>query len=478
MNLRSTLLAMAVACAALPLGAGWKKPVPLYPPLTKPEELRETPLPEAWGPQLPGAPFTGAVLTTYLGRFAIHPTRFDAQGRLRWRALRVEGPAGLGPYDHGLEVEIVSAPGSGTDVARITAIREEPGMDRVHAWNAGDFMELPAQFNPDQPDLSLGVFLFQYRLSNRDTFWFPAYVPSRVFLVKRFPSGTWAKARAGTPADLPATFNPEGPLPVEAGPWLKQASARLLALRRAQPAYQPLRIAWAGRSWDAVGPSRPGASTQLEFWPAAQTPGALADGPESTHDLPRTSQAAGTVFPLGGQAARIREAGWDPATGRLARLDLEPWAPDALGFLLGTVTGGTAQATLAQALNDALVDWKVKGLGAYLQNQTVGAAEDFIARLEKTLLRIDLENRKLRQAGDSQEREAANRQASEGLQAVRQDGGRRFFLLPAERRDLGEEDGRMATGASPDLLDLLEQRKAIVSAILANAKQALATARR
>lgn len=463
---------LLTACLSLPMAAGWKKPVPLYPPVAKPGELREDPMPAAWGPQLPGAPFAGAMLTTHLGRFVIVPTRFDTQGHLRWKALRVEGPAGLGPYDHGLEVEIVSAPGGAQDVARITAIREEPGIYRVHSWDVGDFMELPAKFNPDLPDLSLGVFLFHYRLSNRDTFWFPVYVPSRVFFVKRFETGTRAKARAGTPADLPATFNADAPLPVEAVPWLKQTSARLLALRRAQPAYEPLRIAWAGRSWDVVGPSRPGASTQLEFWPAA-----LSDRPESTHDLPGTAQAVGTVFPLGGQVARIREAGWDPATGRLVRLELEPWAPDALGFLLGTTSEGAAQPTLAQALNDALVDWKVKGLRAHLQNQTSAAAEDCIARLEKTLLRMDLEIRKLRQAGDSQERVAANRQALEGLQAVRQDGGRRFFLPPAARRDLGEEDGRMTADTSSDLLDLLEQRKAIVSAILANAKQALASAR-
>lgn len=468
---------LLTACLSLPLAAGWKKPVPPYPPVAKPGELREEPMPAAWGPQLPGAPFAGAMLTTHLGRFAVVPTRFDAQGRLRWRSLRVEGPAGLGPYDHGLEVEIVSAPGGDTDVARITAIREEPGMDRVHNWSVGDFMELPARFNPDQPDLSLGVFLFQYRLSNRDSFWFSAYVPSRVFLVKRFGTGTWAKARTGTPTDLPATFNADGPLPLEAGPWLKQAPVRLLALRRDQPAYQPVRIVWAGRSWDVVGPSRPGASTQLEFWPVAPVPGTLPDRPESTHDLPRIAQATGSVLPLGGQAARIREVAWDPASGRLARLELEPWTPDPLGFLLGATPGDATQTTLALALNDALVDWKVKGLGTHLQTQTTAATEDFIARLEKTLLRMDLEIRKLRQAGDSQEREAANRQATEGLQAVQHDSGRQFFLLPAARRDLGEEDGRTTVGPSPDLLDLLEQRKAIVSAILANAKQALATRR-
>lgn len=470
-RLPSILLA---ACLSLPLAAGWKKPTPLYPAVTKPADLREEAMPAAWGPRLPGHPLTGAMLTTWLGRFAIYPTRFDAQGRLRWRALRVEGLAGLGPYDHGLEIEILPPEGTKA-VARITAIREEPGMDRAHTWGVGDFMEMSARFNPEAPDLSLGPFLFQYRLSNRNVFGFPVYVPGRVFFVQRFGAATWAKARPGTPADLPATFNPEGPLPVEAAAWLRQASTRLLALRKAVPAYQPLQVAWGGRTWNVVGPGQPGTRPQLEFWDASSPGG---DHPDCTLDLPAASEPSAAVVAPGGQAAHIRRASWDSATGRLVHLELEPWKPDALGFLTGTTSGTPAQVPLAQALNDALVDWKVKGLRAYLQNQDGPAAEDFIARLEKTLLRMDLELRKLRQAGDAQERDAVNRQASEGLQALYPEGERRLFLLPAERLELGEDDGRVQAGAAPELLDLLDQRKAIASAILANAKQALATARR
>lgn len=470
----SVLLA---ACLSLPLTAGWKKPTPLYPAVTKPTDLPVETMPAAWGPRLPGHPLSGAMLTTWLGRFAIYPTRFDAQGRLRWRALRVEGPAGLGPYDHGLEIEILPPEGTKA-VARITAIREEPGMDRAHTWGVGDFMELPARFNPEAPDLSLGPFLFQYRLSNRDVFGFAVYVPGRVLFVQRFGAGLWAKARPGTPADLPATFNPEGPLPVEAAAWLRQASTHLLALRKAQPAYQPLQVTWAGRTWNVVGPAQPGTRPQLEFWDASPSQGPGENHPDCTLELPAASESSAAVVAPGGQPAHIRRASWDSATGRLVQLELEPWKPDVLGFLTGTAPGTPAQAPLAQALNDALVDWKVKGLGAYLQNQDGAAAEDFIARLEKTLLRMDLELRKLRQAGDAQERDAVNRQASEGLQILHPENERQLFLLPAERLELGEDDGRVQTGAAAELLDLLDQRKAIVSAILANAKQALATARR
>lgn len=475
MSFRPSSSIFLAACLSLPLAAGWKKPTPRYPAVTQPADLREEPMPPAWGPRLPGHPLTGAMLTTWLGRFAIYPTRFDAQGRLRWRALRVEGSAGLGPYDHGLEIEILPSGGT-TAVARITAIREEPGMDRIHGWGVGDFMELPARFNPEAPDLSLGPFLFQYRLSNWDFFGFPVYVPGRVFFVQRFGTAVWAKARPGTPADLPATFNAEGPLPVEAAAWLKDASAHLLAIRRTQPAYQPLQVAWAGRTWNVVGPAQPGTRPQLEFWDASTRPG--ESHPDCTLDLPPSAAAGEAVLALGGQPTHIRRAVWDSTTGRLTQLELEPWKPEALGFLLGTTSGGPTQETLAQALNDALVDWKVKELGAYLQRQDSAAAEDFIARLEKTLLRMDLDLRKLRQAAEARDRDTLTRQASEGFKPSSEEGGRRFFLLPAECRDLGEDDGRSQAGAPPELLDLLDQRKAIVSAILANAKQALATARR
>ncbi len=225
--------------------------------MVKPGELREEPMPATWGPQLPGAPFTGAMLTTHLGRFIIHPTRFDAQGRLRWRALRVEGPAGMGPYEHGLSLEMVTEPGDTQGMARITAIRDELGIDRRHSWGVGDFIEDPAKYHysPVFPDLTLGLFLFQYRMSNMASSFFPVYGPNRLF-EKRGSGGVQSVARTQTPAHLPATFNPEGPIPVEAGAWLKQASVRLLFLRASHPAYQPLMVDWAGRTWAVVGPSR------------------------------------------------------------------------------------------------------------------------------------------------------------------------------------------------------------------------------
>jgi len=137
-----------------------------------------------------------------------------------------------------------------------------------------------------------------------------------------------------------------------------------------------------------------------------------------------------------------------------------------------------AQEGLVLALNDALVDWKVKALAAHLRNLDGGAAADFLALLEKTLLRIDLDLRHLQQIRASQEQDALNRQAAEGVQELQQGASHRWFLLPAECRDMGEDDGRPATATSPQVIDLLEQRKAIVGAILANAKQILAAARR
>ena len=472
-----TAAILLTAFLALPLLAGWKEPIPLYPAVVKANDLREESMPAQWSPQLPGAPLTGAMLTTYLGRFVIYPTRFDAQGHLRWRALRVEGPAGLGPYEHGLSLEMVSEPGDTQGMARITAIRDDLGIGRRHSWGVGDFIEDPAKYhyNPVLPDLSLGLFLFQYRMSNEVDSMFPVYGANRLF-EKRGSGGIQSVARAETPAQLPATFNPDGPIPVEAGAWLKQASARLLFLRAAHPAYQPLVVDWAGRKWAVVGPSRPGCPIQLEFWADAPGPDTRGSKPEATFDLPGTSSAIGAVLSPGGQAARIREAAWDPVTGRLTRLELEPWKSDALAFLLMGKSETNSQEGLALAFNDALVDWKAKALASHLRSLDEAAAEDFLARLEKTLLRMDMDIRRLRQARESQEQDALNRQAADGARQLQPGASRRWSILPAERREMGEDDGRTAT--SPELMDLLEQRKAIVAAILANAKQLQAAYRR
>jgi hypothetical protein len=469
---------LLVAGLSLPLLAGWKPPIPRYPAVVKANDLREEPMPAHWGPQLPGAPLAGAMLTTYLGRFAIYPTRFDAQGRLLWRALRVEGPAGMGPYEHGLSLEMVSEPGDTQGMARITAIRDELGIDRRHSWGVGDFIEDPAKYHYPAVfhDLTLGLFLFQYRMSNLPGSIFPVYRPNKLF-EKRGSGGVQSVARTETPAQLPATFNPDGPIPIEAGAWLRQASVRLLFLRAAHPAYQPIVVNWAGRKWAVVGPSRSGRPLQLELWAEAFNPDSRGSKPEVTCDLPGASSAVGAVLSPGGQAARIREAAWDPGTGRLTRLELEPYAPDALAFLVSGKSEAMAPESSALALNDALVDWKVKSLASHMRNIDEAAAGDFLARLEKTLLRMDMDIRRLRQARESQERDALSRQAADGVRRLQQDEPRRRFLLPAELRELGEDDGRTAA-ASPELMDLLDQRKAIVSAILANAKQVLAAARR
>lgn len=474
-----TAAILFTASLALPLLAGRKDPIPLYPPVVKANDLREDPMPSAWGPQLPGAPLTGAMLTTYLGRFVVYPTRFDAQGRLRWRAFRVEGLAGMGPYDDGLSLELVSEPGDTQGMARITALRDGLGVERSDSFGIGDFIEDPSLYhmNPVLPDLTLGVFLFHYQNSNSPNDLFPVYMPNRLFR-KKFLALIRSVARSERPAQLPATFNPEGPIPVEAGPWFKQAASHLLALCATHPAYQPIEVTWAGRSWAMVGPSHPGQPFQLAVWAQPPSQNTLGSKPEATLDLPGVSGAPGTAFSLGGQAARIRAAAWDPGTGRLTHLELAPWKPDALAFLGTGKSEANTQDGLALALNEALVDWKVKALSAHLRDLDGAAAEDFVAGLEKTLLRMDLDLRRLRQARESQEQEAVNRQAAAGVQQLQHPASRRRFLLPAERRELGEDDVHPATSTSPELMDLLEQRKAIVAAILANAKQILAASRR
>jgi hypothetical protein len=109
------------------------------------------------------------------------------------------------------------------------------------------------------------------------------------------------------------------------------------------------------------------------------------------------------------------------------------------------------------------VEWKTRTLPGLLANQTLDADEDLVVRLEKGLLSLDLEVKGLRARLDAAARAEAERKA---------------------QAELAAKEGKAAPAAPPPaaeserLADLLDQRKAILMAVLGSAKQALANLRR
>jgi hypothetical protein len=109
-----------------------------------------------------------------------------------------------------------------------------------------------------------------------------------------------------------------------------------------------------------------------------------------------------------------------------------------------------------------LVEWKTRTLPGLLKTQDAAALEDMVVRTEKGLLDLDLAIRGMRQRLDDLARAKAAQQAQASMP-----GGNQTAPAPAA-----------PTADSEALADLLDQRKAILQAILGSTKQALALGRR
>ena len=164
------------------------------------------------------------------------------------------------------------------------------------------------------------------------------------------------------------------------------------------------------------------------------------------------------------QGARLR-----PDSRRLEAVSLEAWAPDVPALLAGRcpTQAGMAKALdregIEQAANQALLVWKTRTLPDQLAAQSRGSAEDLVLSLEQGLLTLDLDVKTIRSRLDAAARAEAERKA---------------------QAELAAKDGKPTPAAGPPateserLADLLEQRKAILMAVLGSAKQALANLRR
>ena len=107
------------------------------------------------------------------------------------------------------------------------------------------------------------------------------------------------------------------------------------------------------------------------------------------------------------------------------------------------------------------MEWKTRTLPGLLASQELKPAEDLVIRIEKGLLNLDLEAKGVRTRLDAHARAEAERKAEAQLAAKERSAPAPAALTDSER-----------------LADLLDQRKAILMAILGSAKQALANLRR
>ncbi len=210
----------------------------------------------------------------------------------------------------------------------------------------------------------------------------------------------------------------------------------------------------------------------LEFW--KQEPGSnlAQSSPAALCAEPIDGLVPGRVFTFQGRWLRVQEVEVEAPTGRLAKLRLAPWAADVTALLSGATLASNLgsgaqpgqQEALEQQANDALVEWKTRTLPGLLANQGLAPTEDLVVRAEKGLLLLDLEVKGIRSRLDAKTRAEAEQKAHAQLAATGRGAAPPPTVLP--------------TTESERLADLLDQRKAILMAILGSAKQALVQQRR
>lgn len=484
------------------------------PPLPgAPQEPSLRPAPAALAAKAPGHPAYGLEVAIPEGMFLLTHLRYDPispGGRLA--AYRMHGPATWGPYDLGMDIDRFASGVVGTS-------------EGIYTWSYSRF-EI-RKVDPDGPARRAGLdeTWWILQVDGQDFQWQTSALLR--YATHRPTIGVLAQKRSGWGKGKEKHFQiqlqrRERPAdPCDAEIWdttsveqvlqrlhlqlTQPATWRALAqLRASTPRFTPISVDLSGHTWwvvrggtappqeHALGldaqrqprwiirdktPQLPGVvETQdrvfLEFWKENPAGGNSATAPDFLCAEPSDRVLKDRLLRLQDRWYRVTEAALDPADGRLATLAVQPWTPDIHALLGGATPAqdlgpGSRPAdwvAVEQSANDALVEWKTRKLPAILANETAAAAEDLVVRLEKGVLALDLQVRNLRARVDAAAREEAEHRAQ--------------AQLPAQQ-------GKPVTGAqaSPTteierFADLLDQRKAILMAVLGSAKQTLASLRR
>ena len=431
----------------------------------------------------PGAPAYGLHISAPQGQFIFTNLRYtEASLAGTATCYRVTGPAGMGPYRMGLQLSY-----------RPKFLREVNGQK----WYTEVFYAIDKALEGGAAkEAGLDEDWSILKVDGQDFGWnlnaliahLTTHASVEVLALKRKGWGAGTKQKTFTialkrtegPADpADGTLVPESvealkPMLGEPGTW-----SELLRQRSALPRFAAVPVDLPeGRVWAVRGVPNPHPGTDaekgrtyLELWreDPASTP--KTNHPEAVVTEPPDGLRTGRALSFRGRWLRLQEAAVDPRTGQLLKLGLTPWSADipsllsgrALGRDLGPGGSLTAQENLENLGNEALIEWKTRTLPGLLTSQELVATEDLVIRLEKGLLALDLEVKGIRTRLDAAARAEAERKA---------------------QAELAAKEGKPAPAAaapateSERLADLLDQRKAILMAVLGSAKQALANLRR
>ncbi|WP_243324705.1 hypothetical protein [Geothrix sp. SG200] len=439
----------------------------------------------------PGSPAYGLVLTTSLGKLLATSLAFDpGTHKPQARVYRIDGPAGWGPYRSGLERSLMFSP----------AMKRPADNNALHwSWYRDYFSFTPAEKGSAADEAGLDQSKYALtRIKHVDQSTFQWDVAALVYHITQSPAIVVQTIK------LPLLFGPSErtytiqnrrvttlPAPddadlVNAPPNLEAQKAlaspepwrELLKLRSQTATHAPLPGVLDGRKvWIVRLPTQPANDKQagqpgaLEFWKTDPGTGAFEDGLVEVYPEPPGGFGAGQSLRVSGVWYRLQALSLEPATGRLTRLALEPWKANVPALLAGRTLaselGSQPQLplweSLEQTANDTLLEWKTLTFPGELEALDLKSAGALVVRIEKGMLALDLEVKGIRTRLDAATRATAEWKAQAELAAKE---GRPAPATPAPSAE------------SERLADLLDQRKAILMAVLGNAKQALASLRK
>ena len=465
------------------------------PGLNVPPVLSHQPVHPALAAKAPGAPGYGLQFTTKTGKIMLTSLSFDPDtrkplARLYW----IHGPAGWGPYRSGLEECLSYTP------ARPKPINPGP-YDGEYApsfyQNHFTFTH-PTKGSPAEAAGLENSTYGRLRLDAVDGSNFGWDTNALIFHITQNPTVamqivklpgfalfspsyktyTLKNRRVDTPPDPADAVLENRPPNDEAKAWLadRKTWADLLILRSQKAAFTALPLDLADRKlWAVLAQGQPSQDAPprmtrfLEFWKEDPLTGAFETGLIEVWPEPGDGFRIGRALRIGDRWYQLQAITQDQATGRLSTLSLRPWEANISALLggtdlaseLGPLKMPALQEALEQQANEALLEWKTRTLPVQLRAQEAASLEDLVIRIEKGLLVLDRQVRGLRQRLDAQARSLA------AVQAQADKPGGSVQATPVA-----------ATQDSEGLADLLDQRKAILMAILGSAKQSLASLRR
>ena len=453
------------------------------PPALEAKAITHRPALPALAAKAPGKPEYGLHISSPQGQFILTNLDFTpAKPKGGGVVYRVTGPAGLGPYRLGVELGgplmYVKSDIPGRYQGNFFQIKKtvEGG-----AAKAAGLDEDWSILSVDGQNFAWSINALISYLSTRPAIEVLALKAKGWGLGSRQKTFQIQLRRLDTPVDpvdgvlVPETVEALQLLLKDPRIWTE-----LVALRSTLPRFTPLPVDLSGKRMWAIRGVRnphlaqgdPAGMASLEFWAEDPASGPKQNYPEALWTEPEDGLRRGRVLKVEEHWYRAQDLVLDPPSGRLAKLSLQPWSAD-----IPTLLGGETLArdlgpgpylvhreALEQLANETLVEWKTRTLPGLLATQALGPTEDLVVRIEKGLLSLDLHGKGIRSRLDAQARAETERKAQAELTAK---GGQ---PAPKVQATPPTESERLA--------DLLDQRKAILMAILGSAKQALANLRR